>query len=157
MVEGIKVRGKGWELGRTNPPGAVRGPEAGEGGGYGEVSGAHGAHTRPERPDGRRPRSHSVSTHGGPQPVPPSPRSLRSSHPGRSALRRPHRARTASAPVPPSNCPGSTCPADRTETPTPPPDVTSGRARRRRNTSEAQGFLAPAPGGGATQKMTNGM
>lgn len=33
--------------------------------------------------------------------------------------------------APLANCPGGTCPADRTETPpSPPPDVTSGRARR---------------------------
>lgn len=128
-----KFEKRGGGPARTHQPGTARGPDAREGGGGRQVNGAHAAPTRPERPGGRRPRSHSVNSHRGPQRRSLDP-FLPTSSPG-PVLPKP----TPPAPsqvaliAQLTNCPGVKCRADRTETttpPPPPPDVTSERAGR---------------------------
>lgn len=122
------------------------------------MSGAHVAPTRPERPRGRRPRSPSVSAHGGPRGL---------------FLPRPAPADLLTRASPP--CAGPTCLGPRplhSPTNQPPGPYVPGRPygdaavavagrdvrkRRQGGTPRRRGVSSSAPRGGATQRSANGI
>ena len=132
LVGGNQKFGKrGAESARTYQPGRARGQEAGEDSGCRQVRGTHAAPTRLEQPGGRRPRSHSVSSQGGPQRPLPRPLPLDLLTLVHAPYAYPSRPEPGSPHKPTDQLPRPYVPGESAETPpSPPPDVTSGRAGR---------------------------
>lgn len=117
--------------------------------GCGQVSRTHAVPTRPGRPGGRRSQSHSSWRPRRPAALPSHTLLPPNSSPGPVLpATAPHTPDLVASRAPLTNCPGGTCPADRTETPPsppPPPDVTSGSAGRAGKPG-GTGLLAPPLG-----------
>ena len=153
LVGGNQKFGKrGAESARTYQPGTARGPEAGEDSGCRQVRGTHAAPTRLEQSGGRRLRSRSISSHGGPQRPLPRPLPLDLLTLAHAPYAYPSSPEPDSPHNPTDQLPRPYVPGESAETPpSPPPDVTSGRAGLG-GTPRGRRPLPPnpAPGGGTT-------